>query len=213
METIEQLKKKLRDEAEAIVKAGADIRAKIAKLTRDAAAQFHHSAEGLVGLVQAVTEGAIRAANQALPDQAESSLRQVVEGLAEGFRTTAEAVDLTLQEAAAAGKRFAREDLQKVQADLKSLAQLFAETVERLAGGLKSEAAARAGAVKDHARATLQQVRPAFESAFRTLLGDADQLRREAGQAGSAAARAATGTLFTEIGARLTRLGKRLSRR
>lgn len=210
MATIEELKAKVSAAAGDIVRKGQDVRTSIAKLTADAAAQAHRTAEGLAGVGRAVIQGAGKAAAEALPGEGESRLRDVVDGLADGFRTAAEAIDLTLKETASEGRRFAGEDLKKAHADLTAVGGMFTETLGELALELKDTAAGQSTSLRSHAERAFAQVRPSFESALGQLWRHCGEVTKEAGQAGAAAARSGAGTLFTEVGTRLTRLGERL---
>lgn len=208
MEPLDQLKEQVRGDTESIVRRGADIARGISRLTVSAAARFQGTAEGLLGLARAVAEGAARAAGDALPDQTGSPLRQVVDGLADGLRTTAEAVELTVRESRAEGRRFAHDDVRRTRDDLASLAGKFASTVADFAYASTVEAAAGAASIRDHAARAISSTRPSFEAAAHALVAEAGQVGSDAAKAGSAAARAATGVLFREVGARLTRLGE-----
>ena len=208
MESLDAMKERIRGDTENIVRRGANIAKEVSRLTVSAAARFQGTADGMVGLVRTVAEGAARAADESLPEKDDSKLRQVVDGLADGLRTTAEAIDLTVRESGAEGLRFAREDVRHTQDDLVSLLGMFASTVADFAYATTVEAAAGAATIRDHAAHTLERTRPSFEKAARTLVGEAGQVGGEAAAAGSAAARAAAGLFFREVGARLSRLGE-----
>lgn len=208
---IERMQAELSRKAEAIVREGIEVRKRTAHLAAGAAALLHGTRDGLVGIANAVARGAVEAADKAVPARTEGSLRAVAEGLADGFAMAAEAVDLTVRESHAAGRRFAEEDLTRARADLKALSEMFAETVGGFAKGLRMEGFAQAGVVADHARVTFERTRPVVASALRTLTEDAFKVGGEAGRAGVAAARAAVGTLFQEVGSRLNRLGQDLA--
>ncbi len=210
MATIEDLKAKISGAAGDIVRKGRDVRASVARLTADAATQFQHSAEGLAGLGRTVLQGAGKAAADALPGEGESRLREVIDGVTDGLRTAAEAIDLTLKETASAGRRFADDDLKKAHADLSAVGAMLTETLGELAQDVKSTAVGQSAALRDHAQRAAAQVKPAFESALTNLWQHCGEVTKEAGQAGAAAARSGAGTLFTEVGTRLTRLGERL---
>jgi hypothetical protein len=207
---IERMQSELRQKAEEIVREGADVRARTARLAGGAAAFFHETGEGFRGVANAVVRGALAAADQAVPDTNEGHLRSVAEGLADAFVMAAEAVDLTVRESNAAGRRFAEKDLQQALADLSAVSGMFAETVGGVARGIRSEGASQVNALADHARITFERTRPVVASALRTLTTDLGKASGEAGRAGTAAARAAAGTLFQEMGSRLSRWGQGL---
>ncbi|HAV63637.1 MAG TPA: hypothetical protein DCY13_14880, partial [Verrucomicrobiales bacterium] len=194
MATIEEIKSRISGAAGDIVRKGQNVRASIAKLTTDAAKELQHTADGLANVGRAVIQGAGRAAADALPAEGESRLREVVDGLADGFRTAAEAIDLTLRESAAEGRRFAAEDIKKAQADLDAVGGMVAQTLGDFAGELKDTAVGQSNSLRQHAERAFAQVKPAFESALSNLWKHGGEVGREAGQAGAAAARAGAGT-------------------
>lgn len=210
MATIEELKARISGAAGEIVRKGKDVRGSIARLTAEAAAQFQHTAEGLAGVGRAVIQGAGKAAANALPGEGESRLREVADGLAEGFQTAAEAIDLTLRETATEGKRFAGEDLKKAHADLNAVGGMVTESLGELAQEFKQAAVGQSTSLRRHAERAFAQVKPSFESALGNLWSHCGEVTKEAGQAGAAAARSGAGMLFTEVGTRLTKLGERL---
>ena len=197
---------RLRDEAEAIVRRGREVRGEIDRLVASASHECHRQADGLARLGQAVLDGAVRGAG----DAGGPVLHEVVSGLGDGFRTAAGAAQFTLEEARGRGRRFAGEDLGKVAADFRGLAALLVELVERAVQGAGAEVRAQAGALADHARHTATAVAPALEAAARTAAGDPVQLGREVLSAGSGAVQEAAGVLFHELGRRLSSAGDRL---
>lgn len=210
MPAIDDLKQRLTQETDRIVRGGEDIRARISHLTAGAATQFHQAAAGFNDIAQAVATGAVQGAEAALPEGRESRLREVVAGLMDGLRTAAEAVELTLQESTAAGRKFAEEDLQKAHADLRTVAGLFTESAGGFVEKLGGAAAGQTTSLRDHAERAYQQSRPSVEKALTSLWIHLGEVGRETGQAGLSAARSASGTLFTELGERLTKLGRKL---
>jgi hypothetical protein len=109
----------LKQQAETIVKNGRNVREEIAKLSSTAAAKLHQTKDGFVGLSRSVLDGAVSGAQQAIPGEGESVLREVVAGLADGLAISANAVRLTLEESRGRGAQFAREDLKKVAEDFR----------------------------------------------------------------------------------------------
>jgi uncharacterized protein YukE len=210
MPVIDDLKQRLTQETDRIVRGGEDIRARISQLTAGAAMQFHQAAAGFNDLAQAVATGAVQGVEAALPEGRESRLREVVAGLMDGLRTAAEAVDLTLQESTAAGRKFAEEDLRKAHTDLRTVAGLFTESAGGFLEKLGGTATGQTAALRDHAVRAYQQSRPSVEKALTSLWNHLGEVGRETGQAGLSAARSASGTLFTELGERLANLGRKL---
>lgn len=202
----------LRQQAEVIVKRGVAVEEEMARLSAQAVEKFHREKEGLVALTRAVMDGAAQGAALAAPEQGESLLRQALDGLGRGLKTSAQAAQLTLEESRASGAKYAREDLEKLASDFQALNEMFEEMVHRGTQSFRAHLAAQAQSVRDHARSTLSQVKPAFQSAIEAARRDPVGLGKEAVRTGAAAARQATGVLFTEIGKRLQDTGDKLSR-
>lgn len=206
-----ELQRKLREKAEAIVRGEVRIREKISQLAAEASQEGHRQARGLVALAEAVIEGAAQGLDSALPDKTESVLRQVIEGLGDGFATAAQAAQLTVEEASQAGAQFAREDLDKIGQDFRALGEMFVETAGRAGSALRQQVASQSQTLRDHARATLQRVKPALDSAAGAAVNDPVRLGKEALKAGAAASRRAAGTLFMEMARRLDSAGQKLT--
>lgn len=209
---MEDFKEKLREQAQQIVQRGQDIRRQISHLASEVAQRAHHEAEGLIGLTQAILEGAARGARQAVPDQAESILRQVIDGLGDAFSSSAQAVKLTLEEARRSGDRFAQEDLKKIVQDFRSVGEMFLDTVDRALQAIYGQATQQTRNLRDHAGVTLKRAQAGMTTAMEAARQDLGQLSKDALQVGLVAGRLAAGTFFSEVGKRMERLGEKLNR-
>ncbi|MFZ4764260.1 MAG: DUF6781 family protein [Roseimicrobium sp.] len=201
---------KLKHTAGDIVQRGKDVREEIAKLVASAAATFHQSADGLVSLAKAVTEGAAEGARRVMPEDADSLLRPVVSGLSDGFTKVAETVKLALQESTGNGTRFANEDLDKIVQDLRSVGESFVSTIHQATSSITGHVANQAKSLTDHAGKALQDMRPAIDSAIASAKQDPVKLGAETVHAGASAAREAAGVLFSELGGLLQSAGQKL---
>src|SRR5688572_29718849 len=110
----------LQQKAESIVRRGTAVREEIARTVVEGAAGMGAIADGLVDVARNVISGAARGASTSASSDEAHTLRAVIDGLGDGLATTAQAAQLTMQEAGGRATSFAREDL------------------ERLAGGLRS---------------------------------------------------------------------------
>ena len=203
----------LKQQAEHIVKQGRNVRAEIARLAASATGRFHQTKAGLVGLARCVLDGAVAGAQQVTPAQPESVLREVIAGLADGLAISANAVHLTLQESRGRGGQFAREDLDKIGADFRSVSETFAQTVKDSTGKLSAQIAAQLHGVASHASHTFNSARPAFEDALKAAREHPVALGKEALQAEVGAVRHAAGVLFSELGKHLEQAGDSLRKR
>lgn len=202
----------LKARMEALVKRGGDVREETARLVEEASSKVYQARDGLTHLVKAVAEGAMTGAKQTMPDNAENTLKQVVEGVTDGLAKSAQAVRLTLEEAAANGNHFAREDLRKIAEDFKLVGEMMVDIVTFAAGAAGGHLKAQAHSLGEHAQKTLQGVRSALESALQAALEDPSKLGRETVNAGTTAVRQGAGVLFTELGRYLDGIGGRLRR-
>jgi len=209
---MEELKRRLKEQVRNAVRSGQDIRENVSRITGHAAQTFHEQAEDLSGLVEAVLDGAVEGVRESPAGQADSALRQVIEGLGDAFSASAHAVQLALQEAKGSGAAFAREDLDQIVRDFRSLGELFVGTVERSLKALGSQASTQSSALSEHARNTFRQVRSHLHDAASAATQNLGALPGEALQAGTAAARQAAGTFFTLVGRHMKEAGERMSR-
>ncbi len=202
----------LKARMEALVKRGGDVREETAKLVEETSSKVYQARDGLTNLVKAVAEGAMAGAQQTMPENAESTLKQVVDGVTDGLAKSAQAVRLTLEEATASGSHFAREDLRKIAADFKLVGEMMVDIVTTAAGAAGGHLKTQAHSLGEHAQKTLQGVRAAVESAVHAALEDPSKLGRETVNAGTTAVRQGAGVLFTELGRYLDGIGGKLRR-
>ncbi len=203
---IEQLK----DAAAKIVKHGGDVRAEISKLVSDAAGKFHQTKDGLAELAKAVADGAEAGVQQVAPSGSESTLRSVADGLADGFAKSAQAVRLTLEESGKKGAQFAREDLDKILKDFRSLGDTALEITGRLARGCGGQLSSQFKTFLEHTKTTLQNLRGPLETVITAAKQNPVGLGKETLQAGAAATKQAAGVFFSEIGRHLQSAGDRM---
>lgn len=201
---------RLKHAAEDIVKRGKDVRAEISRLVSSTATTFQKGTDGLTSLAKAVADGAAAGARQTMPENADSVLRPVVSGLADGFAKVAEAAKLALQESGASGTRFAKEDLDKIAKDFRGVGETFVSTISQSTSSIGGHVTDQAKSLANHAMQVLRDMKPALESAIESAKQDPVKLGKETVHAGASAAREAAGVLFTEVGALLQSAGQKL---
>ena len=183
---IEELKSKVAAEAEKITAAGQQVRERISKVTADAMVQSHLVGAELLGIVQAVRDGAARGVHSSMRDESESHLREVIDGIVDGVSLATNAVNLSVEESIASGKRFASEDLKRAEEGLRQVQGSLAETLGDLGDGLKGNLADQAKNLNDHASSAVRQAGPVFVSTLETLARHAPSVASEATRAGAA---------------------------
>jgi len=195
---------------EAIVGAGRDVRRDVGALVVETAGRFQAGGEGLVGLCRSVMKGVADAFRKSVPEDPESTLRQVVDGLGDGLSTAAHATQLAVSEAKTKGEQFAQTDVEKAAADLQALSNAFVGTVEQAATGLKTHLASQSSDLASHAKNTLRHMKPSIAAALAAARQHPVALGKEALGAGAKATRQTAGLLFAAIGELLQDAGQRL---
>ena len=201
----------VRGQVEAIVAGGKEVRQQVSGVVAEAAEKFHLFPEGLIDLTKAVMEGALEALRKSVPPEPESTLRQVIDGLGDGFSTAALAGKLAIEEAAARGQAFAAEDLTRLSRNLTALGDRFVRTVSATGGALKATTQNELDALRRHIEHTHARIRPSLESVVATAAQQPLQLARESVGAGASLARQGVGALFTAAGRSLYLVGKQLA--
>ncbi|MEM9167669.1 MAG: DUF6781 family protein [Planctomycetota bacterium] len=197
-----------------VVRAGGDVKGEAEKLivwATEYAAESSASARArLDRVVGDIVNSAATAVDGFTPDEATSTLRQVIDGVGEGLGRTAQATSLAVEEAASNGRAYAEHDLKGVAEDLSAIASMFGETVERGVSGLMNQGVEQASALREHAERTIGGVKPAIEGALRAAAGDPAGLAGEAAKAATDATREAAGALFSAMGRLLSDAGDRV---
>lgn len=189
---------------EAIVEDGREVRASTSAAVREAFGIIHKADESLGQMVDTVIGQALGAAAKKIDDPAaDTTLREVIDGLGDGFETTAQAVELAVSEAQGKAQHFAEEDLHSAAKDLRSIGELLLETAQKTAKTLADGASDQASLLLEHAEHTANRLRPTLESAARAAADDAKGIATQVAGATAAATRQGLGALFTELGARL----------
>src|SRR5690606_5005877 len=108
-------------------------------------------------------DAALEAIDRSAPDDPESVLRQVVDGVGDGLERAAQATRLAVEEAAGEGRAFAADDLRHTSEDLRTVARMFVETVDRAVSDASERTRKQVSGVRQHAGRTLDAIRPSLE--------------------------------------------------
>ena len=188
----------LADRIRTIVSDGGDVRAKVADAVREAAAAISDTGESLGEASKSVIDEAVGAASEEAASG--TVLREVIDGIGDGFGSAAQAIGLAVSEARGKGQEFASEELHSVANDLRGLSELLVETTGdaiRKTGKFVKE---QASDLTAHAENTAKRVRPDLESAARAAASDVGGTIKQAARAGASAAKQGSGTLFSLTG-------------
>jgi hypothetical protein len=168
-------------------------------------------ADILIDLSRSVVDGAVTALDKSVPRDPDSVLRQVIDGLGDGLSTAALATRLAMEEAKAERKRFAEEDLSRMTRDLRTIGDLFVDTVSQAASKVKSMTATELGALRRHSEQTKKRFLPSVSSALASITEQPLQFGKELIEAGVKMSQQALGSLFAAIGRQLEKAGQRLN--
>ena len=193
----------------AIVADGDDVRARVADAVREAAALIQETGETLGDISKSVIDEAVRSAADEVGERGSGSvLREVIDGVGDGFQSAAQAVDLAIAEARSKGHQFADEDLGAIADDLRSVCGLLVDTTGRAARRVGGHLKGQVSDLTAHAERTAHRVRPELESAASSATGDVKGMVKQTARVGISAARQGTGALFAVMGTLLQKAGE-----
>ena len=118
--------------AENITAEARDVKQKISNLVTDLFKAGTDSAGKIPEKASQIIEGAKNGISQVAEDKQAEVLNQVIEGLTDGFSRGANALKLTMQEAAGNGQSYAQEELKSALDDFRTLETLLTERTEQL---------------------------------------------------------------------------------
>lgn len=190
----------LKSEVQRIVESGEDVEQRIRSAVEAAARETDPDSSRLVEISRSTMEAATEAVAESAPDDPESTLRQVIDGLGEGLQRTATATKLAIEQAASEGKTFADEDLRRAGEDMRSLGEMFVQTIESTARSGVGQAQVSLEALRQHANTTLDSIRPSLRSAAEAAASDPIQLAKETASSAVNLSRQAAGALFSSVG-------------
>lgn len=201
--TIDGEETALQKKIEGIVSDGRDVQNRISQVVTEEANKFQLNQQGLLALSRSIMDGATAALTRAMPNKPDSVLRPVIDGLGDGLGTAALAARLAFEEAKAQEKSFADEDLTKLSTDLRTLGDLFVDTVSHTANKFKSLTATELGALRKHVEQVAKRLMPAIESTLTAVKEHPFQFSNESVEMGVSATKQALGGLFAAIARRM----------
>ncbi len=98
-----------------------EVRQIVVDLFRGKQSTVASARKAILGMVETAAEVADRAA----PAEAESALRNVIEGIGTGLKSVAQSTQYAVQEATDRGQRFATEDVERAKKDLNSIGEIL----------------------------------------------------------------------------------------
>ena len=146
------------------VESGKDVRDQV----RDVVVSLFRSSEATTASARAAVSGIVQSATEIVkrsaPDNPESVLRNVIDGVTSGLSTVAQSTQYAVQEATDRGQRFANQDLDRAKKDLSGISDILLDTVKYFTNRVTEEAGTAAKELKTHAERSAAAVTPVLKS-------------------------------------------------
>jgi len=199
-----------KQEAERIASSGENVRERTRQIVTEALRKPASLAEDASNIARSVFDGAIEGVRSLTPEEQDSALRKVIDGVGDALSKTANATRFALEEAKGRGEAFAKEDIDSTIEDLRALETMFVDLVGRTAKRAGTELSGQFGDLVDHAKSTASNIRPSIESALDSATSHPVQLTGETAAAGVKAVPKAAGMLLSALGGALQGAGEAL---
>ena len=186
----------LADAVQEVVESGRDVKERVQAIFVNLFRGAKGSNESLRTAVQSVYETAADVVSRSAPQEPNSVLRGVIDGIASGVQTIAQSTQYAIQEATARGQRFAGEDLDYAAKNLNSAADVLVDTVRYASERLGSELGTGARELKTHAERAAETARPAIAATLDAIARHPVQTAQEAASTTLRGGRLATGAFL-----------------
>lgn len=200
-----------RNEAETIASENANVRERIRKTVVDTVRNRNVGLGAVADVTREVVDGAAQGVREMTPENRESVLRQVVDGLSDAFTSTAQATRLAMEEAQGRGERFAKEDVQDAIKHLSEMQKLMTDTILDTFEKARIEASGQTKDFIEHARRASERVQPSIEQALHAATHNPVKLATETASATAKGAPKAAGTLLHAMSGMLQGAGDLLT--
>jgi hypothetical protein len=182
-----------------IVEEGGEIRDRVRETFVQAASNLRGTGRDLIGIARDMLAGAAQGVKDSIPEEQESVLRQVVDGIGEGLTTTANATRMAIEEAESKGRAFAETDLKNAREEMSSLGSLFVDSVADTARSVRTTTKDQVESLRKHAERTYASAEPSIRDALKAALHHPGALAGQSVDAGAKAAFHAAGGLFGAV--------------
>ncbi len=198
-------------EAERIVTEGENVRDEARRAVVDAVQNRRLGLEGLTNVSEQFMNGVLSGMRKGTPKDKQSVLRDVIDGLSDGFSSTATATRYALEEARGRGETFAREDVDRAVEHLRDLERAFVDTVTHVTSRAGDEISGQLHDLNDHIRRAASSMRPPIEDAIQAAIKHPVSLAGETARAGAKAVPHAAGMLLQTMSGILQGAGDALT--
>lgn len=193
--------------AKKIASEGENVRERTRKAFAETVSDQRFDIDSIADLAGGIIDGAAEAVKSAAPKERENVLKEVIDGLADGFSGSANAARLALQEAKGRSESFVKEDVRRVTDNLRVLDDVFFETVSHAVDRVQDQVGAQVSDLQAHARRAATRMRPALENALHAAMDHPGELLTETASTGAKAAPRAAGALLQAMSGLLAGAG------
>jgi hypothetical protein len=183
--TEEISQEEIRDKVDEIVSDGERITERVSALILSVLKSAEGGLSKFGDITERVLDGAVKGTERAVPQDPESVLRKVYDGVTDAGEKAAESVKLTFQEARSRGEKFGTEEYDKVIQDLGALEENLVSSVKRFTESSRSELSAQVQSISEHVHRAGTGMGPALQAALSAAKEHPSDLIRESAQAGA----------------------------
>ena len=181
-----------------------EVRQIVVDLFRGKQSTVASARKAILGMVETAAEVADRAA----PAEAESALRNVIEGIGTGLKSVAQSTQYAVQEATDRGQRFAAEDIERAKKDLNSIGEILVDTVKYFSERVSTETGSAVKDLRTHAERTMAAAKPVVMTSLEALAKHPIQTAGEAAGTAVRGSQLTAGALLSFVSGALAGRGR-----
>lgn len=194
-----QTNSSLSDSIREVIESGKDVAENVRSMVVGLLQQPSGPVDSVRSSVNEIMKTAEDVVRRAAPEDADSVLRKVIDGVASGVQTVAQTTGYAVQEARARGERFANDDMDFAARNLKAAGDMLMETLKYATERASFESKTAASELKTHAERAVEAVKPTVVSTVDALRDSPVQLASEASGAVVRSGRLAAGALLSAV--------------
>ena len=187
------------------VESGRDVGERVKKIVEN----LFRGQEGTIASARAAVSGIVHTASdivkRSAPENADSVLRGVIDGVTTGLGSVAQSTQYAVQEAASRGQRFATQDLDRAKKDLNGISEILMDTVRYFANRVTEETGTAVRELKSHAERAAAAVTPAVKSSIEAVAKHPVQTATEAAETAVRGSQLTAGALLGAMSGLLSR--------
>lgn len=181
------------------VECGGDVREQVRSIVVELFRGSQGTGETVRSAVRSVYATAVDVVRRSAPENPDSVLRNVIDGITSGVQTVAQSAQYAIQEASARGQRFAGEDVDYAKRSLNTASDVLLDTVRYASERIGAELGSGARELKTHAERAVEAARPAIAASLDALARHPVQTATEAAGSTLRGGRLAAGAFLSAV--------------